>query len=500
MFCSKCGYKMNDNDRFCPKCGNDCAPQPTQTYTQPAPQPVQQAQIPVQTQPVQQPTQQAQAYVQPVQQTTATAQQNATAQPKKKSKKPLIAVIAIVLVVAIVVGIIFMLPKGGTSSDEMTAVIKNQYGEYYFGGVYPVKMDGEEITALTASYEDEEDDFRGLNLYNSAYDGETFYGRVGDNSELYKVTFADEDNVNVDIWVDEYDLEDTGLRAECMRYFQNDGEYIYFAYIPGPEYFYSELENAYKIGRISKDGKDIFLYDITASTYAVKDGWIYYYDNGFEYSKSLEYYEYDEAKTSIGKIKVDETAQTTLREVLEENEKDPSEEIRCCDQMKIFGDKLYFLDYSTDGDSRVCRMNFDGSDVEYVSENGAFNYTVDTASNKLYYTEGELGLSEAGKRTMYEVDLSSKNENELLDLFSRNYLDFSIYNNYIYFMDYSTFTAGMNKPNICGMRYNRDTKQMETLMGNYVVEDVVGDDGFTERHQDGPFFYWEETEENYDAY
>ena len=74
MFCSKCGAQVTDGAKFCPVCGN---PMDAQQVPAPAPQPVQQPQVPAQPQqPVyQQQAYQQQAYQQPGQAYNAAYQQ-----------------------------------------------------------------------------------------------------------------------------------------------------------------------------------------------------------------------------------------------------------------------------------------------------------------------------------------------------------------------------------------------------------------------------------------
>ncbi len=485
MFCRQCGNQMNDNDRFCPKCGFDNMPQPNSSSI-----PTQQQVTPTTPQPVQQSTPQPQV-TPPVQQFTPQPQMTPpTEKQKKKSKKPLIAIISLVLVVAIGIGIFFMLPKGTASTIPNSAVFKNQYGEYYLG-TFNLENTGE-FTGSTVTYDGEEKEVNlgGFHPYTTAYTDECFYGRIGDNATLFKTSFDSKSHANAEIWVNETNLSNMDLRAACMCYFQADEDYIYFSYQPPLEYFISELEDAYKLGRISKDGKDIYLYDEVASSYAVKDGWIYYYDNGYVYDESQNRYGYNENNIGIYKMKVDGSSKQTLNDDFTEDDNEATDAIRCCDKLRIYGDNLYYLDYSVSGKSRVCRMDLDGNQLEYLSENGAFNYAVDAENNYLYYSSGELGNAQIDKRTLYQVNLNTGEEESLMKLSYGN-IDFSVYNNTLYFFDYS-FAPGNNEAHkVSGMRYDIQNKKLQNLMGYYDIQDIK-DGIFTERVTKGPYFYWED--------
>ena len=379
------------------------------------------------------------------------------------------------------------------TSYEYGNVIKNPFGEYYLSGSVTVNLaDTGEFNCSSVTYDNEADEMilGGLHPYSTAYDGESFYGRIADNDTLFKTSFDSKSHTNAKTWVSNTNLSNMGLRAACMYLFQADGDYIYFSYQPTPEYFQTELENAYKLGRISKDGKDIYLYDEIASSYAVKDGWIYYYNNGYVYNNNSKSYSYKSENAGLYKMKVDGSGKRTLKNGFVESSKETTDAIRCCDKLKIYGDYLYYLDYSESGKSRVCKMNFDGKQVEYISANGAFNYAVNTENNILYYSTGELGLAQLDKRTLYQLNMTAGEEKSLLKLSYGN-IDFSVYNNKLYFFDYN-FTLGNNDTHrVSGMRYDIQNEKLQNLMGYYDIQDI-NDGIFTERVRKGPYFYWED--------
>ncbi len=368
-----------------------------------------------------------------------------------------------------------------TTTYEDIVVIKNQYGEYYLNGSNAINLaDTGKFNSLSVTYDNEatEMNLGGLNVYTSAYDGESFYGRIADNSTLFKTTLDSKSHANAKTWVNSSNLSAMGLRTACMYYFQADGDYIYFLYLPTTEYFQAEKENAYKLGRISKDGKDIYLYDEIASSYAVKDGWIYYYNNGYVYNKNSKSYSYKKENAGIYKIKVDGSGKQTLKNNFIESSKETTEAIRCCDKLKIYGDYLYYLDYSESGKSRVCRMNFDGKQVEYISANGAYNYAVDTDNNYLYYSTGELGFAQLEKRRLYQLNMTAGEDKSLMKL-SYGSIDFSVHNNTLYFFDYNFTPGNTNNHRVSGLRYDIQNEKLQKLMGYFDNSSI-------------PYFYWED--------
>ena len=132
MFCSNCGKQNPDGVRFCSGCGSAMTAEAPVAPVQPVVQeaPVQAAPVvPVQpAQPVQQPV--YQAPVQPVQAAQVTAQP----EPKKSKGKLIAVIIAIIVVIGIAAGGIFLFGEelgiiGGSKEESSQAGSNTQTGE-----------------------------------------------------------------------------------------------------------------------------------------------------------------------------------------------------------------------------------------------------------------------------------------------------------------------------------------------------------------------------------
>lgn len=439
---------------------------------------------------------------------------------KNKSKGKAIKVIALILAVVIVAGgtvgalsyfnivdipvISSILQSSSSNTTEKNYVIENNGNKYYIGGFGVAKLEKDDsVTAV--HYEDAEevsseitDDSTNLlclSVDKSVYDGDTIYAQSSAYRELYKFTFKDDKTAERSVWVNEETLNNSDVVTKKensdlgytgnMTCWRLDGDYIYFIYAPGMDYFMSERDVAYRLGRICKDGSSIeFIGDEIASSYTVKDGWIYYYDNGYTYNESLSKgYEIDYDRAGIYKMRGDGSQKQRLvsdlgKKGIESSYND------VCDKMEIFGDYLYFLDYSSKGKSRVCRMKTDGSDLEYVSENGAYSYTIDVENNTLYYITGEYGQTSLDSRNVYKASLDIKNDEVLFEYGQYGGPDFTVYNDYLYFSN-TNFSI-----DFAGLKYNLKTSEYDKLVGYYEREEIT-DGIFTKHVTHGPYLNWE---------
>lgn len=399
-------------------------------------------------------------------------------------------------------------PATTFNTAEKNNVITNGENEYYIGGTYVVKLK-EDNSVAGVHYDDLEEESMGsdddntnilsLALDKTVYDGNTIYAQQDDiRNELYKFVFKDDDTMERSVWISEEALNNSVVVTEKeskdlgytgnMTCWRLDGDYVYFIYAPDKAYFMNEMDIAYRLGRISKDGLSIeFIGNEIASSYTVKDDWIYYYDNGYTYNKNLsEGYEIDYNRAGIYKMRGDGSNKQKLLGNLGKRGAESSYN-ELCDELEIYGEYIYFLDYTEVGRSRVCRMNTDGSDFEYVSENGAFDYTLDTENNILYYITGEYGQASVGQRTVYISYLGMKNDEVLFEYKYGGCSDLTFYNNYLYFSD--DFTGGL-----VGLRYSIITKGKDGLVANY-EEEEVNYSGIITYIKHGPFMNWEKVDE-----
>ena len=403
-------------------------------------------------------------------------------------------------------------------STEKSAVIHYGDSVYYIASDIVTKLDDKDL-AEPLRYIDnvdknnEKDSRRSYLECGSfdeyAFDGDTIYCQIRTDKtrELVKFNFSGDILVK-DIWVNNEQLNNSvvgfGKKHDTthsgysgtMTDFCPYGDYIYFLSNPGNAGIEEEQDIGFRIGKIKKDGSSIeFVGDHIASEYTVKDGWIYFYDNGYTYDESIRWkYRIDSERAGIYKMRCDGTQRQLLIRGFVPNENAQSNNMDLfndwCNKMNVFGEYIYFIDYSEGGKSRVCRMNLDGGDFEYVSQNGAFSYTVDCENDVLYYSEGKLNRSTDEPRNIYKVDMSEKKERMLFECQIRDDFEFNCYDNYLYFKC-DSFSLGdkKDKPRLAGMRYDLKKEQMDCLYG-YCTQELVLKGDMYEKHFNAPNLYW----------
>ncbi len=404
---------------------------------------------------------------------------NPTKAKKKNKKKLLFTILAVVLLVAVVLGVIasldFPIVSTGHDDSSESTIFVNKGKEYYLsGGGNIFLLDEDKVDSVKEITDDSGlQSVVGLAPTVSVYDGKYLYGRCGDDrTNLYKYSFNEDGTVEKSVWVSEKVLNNSVLVNDIGYYTGNMmdwticGDYVYFICKPSVEFVVNQFDIAYQLGRVSMNGKKIEFLGETASTYAVKDGWLYYYDNGFTFDKKDKHnFEIDKNRAGIYKMRTNGSQKKLLLDnfVMDETYDDGYN--RLCDKMEVVGDYLYFIDYSENGKSRVCRMKTDGSDVQYVTQNGAYSYIVDTDRNELYYVAGEFGWSQEDFRKMYKVSLDNGTENMISEHIDPGCYKLTYCNNYIYFHN-SYFYLETNESRTCGMRYNILSSTFERLNGS----------------------------------
>ncbi|MBQ8134194.1 MAG: sigma-70 family RNA polymerase sigma factor [Clostridia bacterium] len=287
---------------------------------------------------------------------------------------------------------------------------------------------------------------------------------------------------------------------------QSDGEYFYF--YPEPlqnvsanykinslSSIYNEFSDPtdeenlheefyYMLARLKKDGSQVEVLDnIITDGYALKNGYIYYYDNGYTpvISSTAVLPYYDPTRSGIYKIKADGSGEKTLLYALPDNKgMDDSDKIIY--NLSIYGNRIYYIDISRSGKGLLYSMKTDGTDHKAVSTRPAYNYTVN--GDTLYYTDANR--YEEPQNNSYhfiQVLLSSGKEQQLFS-FNQTAIDlkFERYNDYIYFSDNDSkhehyFFVGMvdvtesseydidtsDTVGTCGNRYDLKNKTMERI-------------------------------------
>lgn len=399
--------------------------------------------------------------------------------------------------------VIGMTVISGCSSAEKTStcnevVVNNNGNDYYLdaGIIVNLGKNGE-LSAVGCEATEDNNNVQyvdniapeKLSKYKSVYINNAIY--CVKESNLYKYTFTDNKNIlkkeeitiNSDAFADEYG-------SKLIYDLKTDGQYLYFIIKPSMDYMSAvSKDSLYKIGKMSFDGKEVDWYDVVASSYTIDDGYIYYFNNG--YTPDGGSYSFNFENSGLYKMKLDGSGKELMYNDFEP-ESDTKNQLYFYDlkDMKVYGDYLYFANYSSKGENKVCRIKKDGSDFETVSKNSAYSLSFDTENNKLYYI-GRGDNTGLAKRKCYEILLDTFDETELFEI-GINEPDVYYYNNYLY-LNYADTALAADISSVSsvmiGERYDTVNKKLELLYGHYNKQEIK-DGIFTTIKYDGPYLEW----------
>lgn len=399
--------------------------------------------------------------------------------------------------------VIGMTVISGCSSAEKTStgnevVVNNNGNDYYLdaGIIVNLGKNGE-LSAVGCEATEDNNNVQyvdniapeKLSKYKSVYINNAIY--CVKESNLYKYTFTDNKNIlkkeeitiNSDAFADEYG-------SKLIYDLKTDGQYLYFIIKPSMDYMSAvSKDSLYKIGKMSFDGKEVDWYDVVASSYTIDDGYIYYFNNG--YTPDGGSYSFNFENSGLYKMKLDGSSKELMYNDFEP-ESDTKNQLYFYDlkDMKVYGDYLYFANYSSKGENKVCRIKKDGSDFETVSKNSAYSLSFDTENNKLYYI-GRGDNTVLAKRKCYEILLDTFDETELFEI-GINEPDVYYYNNYLY-LNYADTALAADISSVSsvmiGERYDTVNKKLELLYGHYNKQEIK-DGIFTTIKYDGPYLEW----------
>lgn len=399
--------------------------------------------------------------------------------------------------------VIGMTVISGCSSSEKTStgnevVVNNNGNDYYLdaGIIVNLGKNGE-LSAVGCEATEDNNNVQyvdniapeKLSKYKSVYINNAIY--CVKESNLYKYTFTDNKNIlkkeeitiNSDAFADEYG-------SKLIYDLKTDGQYLYFIIKPSMDYMSAvSKDSLYKIGKMSFDGKEVDWYDVVASSYTIDDGYIYYFNNG--YTPDGGSYSFNFENSGLYKMKLDGSGKELMYNDFEP-ESDTKNQLYFYDlkDMKVYGDYLYFANYSSKGEHKVCRIKKDGSDFETVSKNSAYSLSFDTENNKLYYI-GRGDNTGLAKRKCYEILLDTFDETELFEI-GINEPDVYYYNNYLY-LNYADTALAADISSVSsvmiGERYDTVNKKLELLYGHYNKQEIK-DGIFTTIKYDGPYLEW----------
>ena len=399
--------------------------------------------------------------------------------------------------------VIGMTVISGCSSAEKTStgnevVVNNNGNDYYLDAGIIVNLGNNgELSAVGCEATEDNNNVQyvdniapeKLSKYKSVYINNAIY--CVKESNLYKYTFTDnkiilkkeEITINSDAFADEYG-------SKLIYDLKTDGQYLYFIIKPSMDYMSAvSKDSLYKIGKMSFDGKEVDWYDVVASSYTIDDGYIYYFNNG--YTPDGGSYSFNFENSGLYKMKLDGSGKELMYNDFEP-ESDTKNQLYFYDlkDMKVYGDYLYFANYSSKGENKVCRIKKDGSDFETVSKNSAYSLSFDTENNKLYYI-GRGDNTGLAKRKCYEILLDTFDETELFEI-GINEPDVYYYNNYLY-LNYADTALAADISSVSsvmiGERYDTVNKKLELLYGHYNKQEIK-DGIFTTIKYDGPYLEW----------
>lgn len=307
------------------------------------------------------------------------------------------------------------------------------------------------------------------------YDGNNIYFSY--DHGLGKYSYQDGDYIK-SIWVVDDLLKEneilnnkTGTKTfRNIENLQNYGEYVYFNKTYDMMNINETLKSSFRIGKISKDGNSIEMLSdkIKASAYTISDDWIYYFDNGFNYSSDIDYdnhnfssNDFSQERVGLYRTKVDGSNIEKIYDDFDRQKDEKASLNIICKDIKVVGDYIYFIDYSKNGKGRVCRVNIDGSDYQVISKNSAYFYTFNNDKDIIYYVSGPSLCSDS----IYEYDNCNVYENKINDNFVESELMKPIKNDCVLQYYNNCLYVSSNDLNIddAGQRYNFDKSKMEVI-------------------------------------
>ena len=298
------------------------------------------------------------------------------------------------------------------------------------------------------------------------------------------------------------DLENNKL--ECLlfslTYPQDGGDGYIYASLRLDRISYSEYPNLEsKLVRLAKDGSGYeFVNDISASSFTINDGWLYYYDSGYNTDENNRS-RFDSTRRGIYKMKLNGSEKTKLKDYFTTNRN--VNYFNAVAKMTVMDNQLYYV--SMDGtDYYLYTLDLNSGISKKISEEVCNCYYVDKMSNRIFYA----GVNnDSGLNFIRIIDISNFTETELktdhelykFDFYSNIQIDddylyirSAAYKSIQYVMDEVTITkkdgskVTINEPEYqlytnqrCGERVNINTGNVEYLY--YYQKGRGGDDGIS---------------------
>ncbi len=280
--------------------------------------------------------------------------------------------------------------------------------------------------------------------------------------------------------------------------------FVYGTFTPGPEYYEISKPIAYQIYRIAKDGSKFeFIEDdsYSASSIAIKDGYIYYYDGGFAYDKEKHDATTDMSRVGIFKMKTDgsEKKELVKTALTSESDGNPVEAMKCSGRLDIVGDELYYIL----SQGQLYKVGLEGGNSTQVTKKDCNNYYIDAASGMLYYSQGKLQKNEPNGYPVVAAPLAGGDEKALFITTNTSSVPgmWTVDGDYLYLSNIDGYSALLLKdknhesefsPSACGRRWNLKEGYMEILYAQVEVEYEEGAFGVKSVKRVGaPTIKWE---------
>lgn len=258
------------------------------------------------------------------------------------------------------------------------------------------------------------------------------------------------------------------LLHESYNYVDGNDGFIYFVFIADNSLYNEAGPINYRVGRFAKNGSKIeFFEDVHAKSIAVKDDYIYCYDDGFEYLGEDNIYTNQE-KCGIYKYLINANGS--------ECEKLTDGFVPQAEQLEIFNGALFYIDVSEEGGGNLYSIDLNGGEPEKISEKKCIVYYIDVPTNILYYFSGDKYPDSESGYTLYCHQLEENGDDQEKKLYQKKQIidgygtmavegDY-LYFNSIYYVPYQLVDkAGSNQEQtkLCGERLNLKTNEMEVL-------------------------------------
>ena len=230
-----------------------------------------------------------------------------------------------------------------------------------------------------------------------------FYGRDRDDIRfLYKWSFMDPlmvkkeelytaERIQSMIQSDlkKYRVEDaeyaTNNILRSLR-FVSDGNDGYIYAVTSYQIYENYPSLSSRMIRYAKNGSKFeFIDGITADNLTINDGWIYYYDSGYNCDKSNNI-TFDTSRRGIYKINTEGGEKKKISEGFAFDVKDSKNDtnIQAVTMMTVRDNNLYFI-FSDSEESYLYCMSTDGGTPQKFVEKKCYNYCFDEVNNRLYY-------------------------------------------------------------------------------------------------------------------